>query len=73
MSKWLWYLNRHNCFTFLHRNLLEGTIFNCGDLRHDTPDEMVVEWIVNQEACQVGDVIRMPNGDVLSILPEAQA
>lgn len=72
MSKWLLYLNNRNYWQFMHYNLDTGKSHNCGELRTDTAILMILEWILEQEV-HTGDLIRLPNGEVLQMMKEAQS
>lgn len=69
MAKWVAYENRRSHVTLMYRNLISGSTFTCGELRRDTPGLMIVQWVVDQAAMQTGDLIKLPDGNVLQILP----
>jgi hypothetical protein len=69
MGKWIIYLNAQQHFTLVYRNLLEGTSFACGELRRDTPMQMVLKWIVEQAAVRAGDLVKLPDGSIVQFMP----
>jgi hypothetical protein len=73
VAKWILYENNRSFLTLLHRNLVNGQVFNCGELRRDTPVQMIVKWVLDQAAVQPGDLIKFPDGDVVQVLPSQQA
>lgn len=74
MGKWTVIENERGFWSFLHLNLLNGVQTLCGELRTDTPPEMILEWIVNCGSSTPGDVVRFADGQVLTLLPtEARA
>lgn len=62
MAQWVVYENSRNSLTLLYRNRDNGCIHNCGDIRKDTPQSMVVDLAVKAEASRPGDIIRFPDG-----------
>lgn len=73
MAKWVVYMNSRACFTMLYRNLVNGAVYACGDLRLDTPMNMIVDWVMHQQAAQPGDLIKLPNGTTLQVLNDPKA
>ena len=73
MAKWILYRNARANLTLLYKNLINGTTFCCGELRTDTPLPMIIEWILNQKAAQSGDIIKLPDNQVVQILPSRDA
>lgn len=68
MAKWTLFENKASNLTLKYDNVVNGEAFNCGELRSDTPEKMVVEWIVTQEAVQPFDVITLPGGKQLHVV-----
>lgn len=68
MGKWLLYQSSADAriLRFLHRNLSTGEVFDCGNLDGvNTPELMILQWIVDQEAFRPGDLIIMPSGPLM--------
>lgn len=59
MARWVLYENNRNHLTLLYENATNGRVFNCGELRRDTPEQMIVQWVLEQEAAQPGDLISL--------------
>lgn len=73
MAQWVVYENSRNSLTLLYRNKDNGCIHNCGDIRKDTPQSMVVALAVKAEAGRPGDIIRFPDGTVFFYLTQEPA
>lgn len=43
-------------------------VFRAGTLQGFTEVALVVEWIVDQEVTAAGDIVVLPDGDVLAVL-----
>lgn len=66
MAKWVCFQNRRGNLSLVHRD--QKHTHNCGEIRNDTPLTMVLEWVVDQAACQPGDVLLLPDKTCLSFL-----
>jgi hypothetical protein len=73
MGKWTVYENNRGFFSFTHLNLLNGTTFNCGELRRDTPNLMILQWILESGSSTSGDVVQFADGQVVTLNKEARA
>lgn len=74
MARWVLYENNRSFLTLLYRNLTNGEVFNCGELRRDTPVKMVLEWVLEQQSTKPGDIIKFHDGTIVQVLPtQAQA
>ncbi len=73
MAKWVLYENNRKFLTLLYRNIVTGAVFNCGELRADTPAQMILEWVLEQPAHQAGDIIKFPDGSVIQVSTTTQA
>ncbi|MCI0674077.1 MAG: hypothetical protein L0Y64_26825 [Myxococcaceae bacterium] len=65
MAKWLIGRREDGHLRLTHVNLQTGMTFHCGDLRADTPLDLIVEWIVTKGAPNPGDWIVTPDQQVL--------
>lgn len=72
MGKWLLYKNSRSHLTLVYLNLVNGTRSDCGEVRADTPEPMVLDWIMSTETVQAGDLIQLP-GQILTVGSEARA
>lgn len=46
------------------------SVFTCGVVRDDTPDALLLEWLVAQDAANPWDLVVLPGDRVLHILPQ---
>jgi hypothetical protein len=67
MALWTVHKNRRNAYTVQYKNNKTGQVHYCGEVRLDTPKEMIVKWVVGQEATNPGDTIRFDDGTVFAI------
>ncbi|MCI0569381.1 MAG: hypothetical protein L0Y66_01385 [Myxococcaceae bacterium] len=65
MAKWLIERQEDGLLRLTYVNLQASTTFHCGDLRADTPLDLIVEWIVTKGAPNPGDWIVTPDQHVL--------
>ena len=70
MAKWIIYENRDQHLTLLYRNLVNGEVFECGQLRADTPRKLIVDWVVHQDTARPGDIIKFQDGSVVQYLTD---
>lgn len=70
MAKWIVYENRDQHLTLLYKNIINGDTFMCGQLRADTTANMILDWVLHQEAVQPGDIIKFQDGTVVQVLSE---
>jgi hypothetical protein len=68
VAKWVVYENNRKVLTLLYRNAVNGAVFNCGDLRPDTPPAMIVQWVLEQAALNTGDLIQLQDGTTVQYL-----
>jgi hypothetical protein len=73
VAKWVVYENRNKFLTLLYRNLTTGTTFVCGELRADTPTQLILRWVLEQAAAAPGDFIKFQDGSVLQLQDQGQA
>lgn len=73
MAKWILYKNSRSHLTLLYKNLVNGSVHNCGELRADTPATMILDWVLKQAATAPGDFIAFPDGTIVPLLQQAQA
>ena len=71
MAIWCCYPNGRGNLTLKYKNQLTGQTHQCGELRSDTPDAMIVDWVINKGDANPGDQIRLQNGLVLAISRES--
>lgn len=67
MAKWVVQENRRGNLSLTYKNLLSGQVFECGELRRDTPADMILKWIVKEGGPNPGDLIRFPDGTILQV------
>lgn len=72
MGKWRLFKNERDFLSLVHLNLLTGRVSDCGELRLDTPEQMVIDWIMHTDAVRPGDVIQFPTR-TLTVAREARA
>lgn len=67
MGKWTIYENNRGFLSFTHLNLLNGSTFNCGELRRDTPNLMILQWILASGSSTSGDLVQFADGQVVTL------
>ncbi|MCI0573868.1 MAG: hypothetical protein L0Y66_24290 [Myxococcaceae bacterium] len=65
MAKWLIERREEGLLRLTYIYLQTGKTFHCGDLRADTPLDLIVEWIVTKGEPNPGDWIVTPDRHVL--------
>ena len=68
MAKWLVYRRRDNDFTIMYCNLQTGRNEKLGDLRGDTKDEHIVDWVMQNSNTVPGDMVVLPSGRVAQLM-----
>jgi hypothetical protein len=71
MAQWVLFENKRRCLTLLYKNPTGTQV--CGDLRKDTPGNMILDWVMKTPAVRTGDFIVFPDGTVIPVLPGAMA
>jgi hypothetical protein len=46
-------------------------VFRCGVLHQWTSTDLILKWIVEQDATTTGDLVILPDGGALQILPQS--
>lgn len=69
MAKWIIFLNSNATLTLLYKNIVDGAVFACGELRPDTPVEMIIDWVIHQPSAHTRDIIQLPNGVAYQLMP----
>lgn len=64
MATWIVYENRRQNLSLVHVPT-PGPRFDCGELRSDTPSQMILQWVFDQ--AQPGDLVRFPDGALFQI------
>ena len=52
-----------------YRNRDSGQVFKCGTMRAGTPVEAIVSFVIGKGSAAPFDWLRLPNGDLLQMLP----
>lgn len=69
MNRWVLF-NTRGVVSLVHQDLESREQFHCGDVRLDTPPELVLEWIAEHEM-QPWDVVQFPDGAQLHVMKGA--
>ena len=67
MASWLIKTNKTGSLDLTYKNAQTGQVFECGQIRKDTPKEMVISWITDKGNPNAGDLIRFHDGLTLCI------
>ena len=67
MATWVAFENKHGNLTLLYRNLSNGAVQTCGELRRDTSERMILEWVIGTGQPCPGDLIKMESGRVYAV------
>lgn len=67
MAKWNCYSSKGN-LNLSYRNFATGQEYQCGKMRLDTPRDMILDWVVNQDPNPC-DTIKFENGIVFLVYP----
>lgn len=73
MAKWVVYQQRTGNLVMLHVNLMTGRAEKLGFMRKDTPEEMMLDWIVKQGDPGPFDFMVFSSGRVCSLVPVGDA
>lgn len=68
MAKWICYRQTDGHLMMVYVNCMTGAWEKLGRMRRDTPEDLVIDWVVKQAKPAPGDVIKLPSGRTLSIL-----
>ena len=67
MARWNIHRTSSGTYKMTYRNLVSGTVHECGETRGDTPVTMMVDWIIKIGEANPGDVIVLPDRSVLQL------
>jgi hypothetical protein len=70
MAKWLLYLRSDGRFGALYANTYTGVSERLGELTPDTPEDMIIKWVLSTERWRPGDILQFPSGRQLFFLNE---
>lgn len=68
MAKWITFRNSHGHLKLVFANVYTGQSEALGIMRSDTPDEMVIDWVIQQGNPSTGDIILLESGRVVQIV-----
>jgi hypothetical protein len=66
MARWL--INPKGKRTLTVRYETRGQETNCGDIRVDTPEAIVLDWVLKQTSSQPWDTIHFRDGRVATLM-----
>lgn len=69
MAKWITFRKRDGNFKFIFVNIFTDEVATLSaDLRADTPDDMVIDWVIQVGQASIGDIIVLDSGKVVQIV-----
>lgn len=70
MANWRVWLQADGNLGVTYVNPVTGATFKCGVVRADTPVQLVLQWVLDRGQAATLDVITLPAGEALVVLPE---
>ena len=70
MAVWRVASTRGGGLRITYSNAAAGSVFTCGVVRGDTPEPLIIDWVVSQDAAVPWDLVVLPGGRVLQLLPQ---